>query len=97
MLVYKNVARECSLGAGRFKVVTEKGNVYNIMMFEMGSTTIPFGPLVIIYQSDWWDQHTVNDSKTNHQLKHLYHINGDYYVASIVSELTSGNKFLYLK
>ena len=85
MHVYKNMTREHSLGADRSLVVKRNGDVYTIMIFEMGfdNRRLEF-PLVR------WSSFTrafdeidiaVNDLKTNHQFKNSSHISGGYHVS----------------
>ena len=76
------MTREYTLDAGRSLVIKKKSKVYSIIIFEMGSDNRRQEfPLVrwssftrAIYEID----NTVNDFKTNHQLKYSYHIGGGH-------------------
>ena len=85
MEVYKNMTREYSLDGGRSLVVKTKGDVYSIMIFEMGSENRRLEFTLVRWSSftqaiDEIDN-AVNDWKTNYQLKYSYHIGGGYYVS----------------
>ena len=69
---------EYSLGAGRSLMIKMKGDVYRIMIFEMGSDNRRLEFTLNRWSSssranDEIDN-AVNDLKTNHQLKYSYHI-----------------------
>ena len=77
------MTREYILCAGRSLVVKRKGDVYSIMIFEMGSENRRLEFPLVRWSSvnrafDEIDN-AVNDLKTNHQLKYSYHIGGGYY------------------
>ena len=85
MPVYKNMTRGYSLGAGQSLVVKKKGDVYSIMIFEMGSDNrglkfplVRWSPFTGAFDEI---DNAVNDLQTNHQLKYSYHIAGCYNVS----------------
>ena len=83
--VYKNMTRVFSLGAGRSLVVKKNGDVYSIMIFEMGSDKRRLD-FPLVHRSSFtraFDEidNAVNNLKTNQQLKYSNNIGGGYYIS----------------